>query len=87
MTLSDDATLAFVLQSGVPGRVKSGRVERVGESIINVYDRSGKFQPYFSGIRLRSWCIAGADGQPIPSWSAVLPEDGEILLPAVRPAK
>jgi hypothetical protein len=87
MTLSDDATLTFVLQSGVSGRVKSGRIERVGESTINVYDRYGTLQPYFSGIRLRSWCIAGADGHPIPSWSAILPEDGERLRPSVKPAK
>jgi hypothetical protein len=41
MVLSDDAILIFILQSGVSGRRTMGRVERGGESLINVYDEYG----------------------------------------------
>lgn len=81
MVLSDDARLIFILQPGVPGHLTAGRVERDGESVINVYDRYGELQPYFSGAKLRSWCIVGATGLPIPSWSSILPEDCRRMLP------
>jgi hypothetical protein len=82
--ISDDATLLFILNSGISGRLSAGRVERDGGSVINVYDRHGKLQPYFSGAQLRSWCVVGADWQPISSWSAVLPEDQDRILPNMR---
>jgi len=81
ITLSDDAMLLFILQSGVSGRLPAGRVERDGESVIKVYDRYGRLQPYFSGAKLRSWCIVGPTGLPIPSWSSILPEDLGRMLP------
>ena len=73
--------LVFMLQSGVPGRLMAGRVERDGESVINVFDRYGELQPYVSGAKLRSWCIVGATGLPIPAWSSILPEDRRRMLP------
>jgi hypothetical protein len=81
MSLSDDAQLIFTLQSGVSGRLKAGRVERDGDSVINVFDQYGGLQAYFSGAKLRSWCIVGPTGLPIPSWSSILPEDRGRLLP------
>jgi len=81
--LSDDAKLIFILQSGVAGRLTAGRVERTGVSVINVYDRYGELEPCFSGAKLRSWYIVGSNGLPIPSWSAILPEDHERMLPGV----
>lgn len=81
MMLSDNAILIFILHSGVSGRRATGRVERNGESVVNVYDEYGALQPYFSGAKFRSWCISGPTGLPIPSWSSILPEDRRRMLP------
>jgi len=80
MMLSNDAILIFILQSGVSGRSTKGRVERDMAPVINVYDEYGGYQPYFSGRKLRSWCIAGPTGRPIHSWSSILPEDRRRML-------
>lgn len=80
MRLSDDAALLFVLRSGVQGRLTVGKVEHDVDTLVRVYDRHGDLQPYISGTRLRSWCIVGPAGQPIPSWCSILPEDRGRLL-------
>jgi hypothetical protein len=82
MLLSFDAELVFILQSGVMGRLTVGRIERGEHSVLLVYDEYGQFQPYFSGTRLRSWCVVDPTGRPIPSWCAILPEDRARMLPS-----
>lgn len=80
MPLSDDSVLIYILQSGVLGRLSAGRIERDGNAVINVYDRYDRLQPYFSGTKLRSWCVVGPNGLPVPSWSSILPEDCARML-------
>jgi hypothetical protein len=80
MTLSSDAVLLYVLHTGVSGRVSEGRIERHG-SAINVYDRHGVLQPYFSGAKLRSWCVVDSGGRPFNSWCSVQPQDRRHVFP------
>jgi hypothetical protein len=80
MTLSSDTILLYMLHTGISGRVIEGRVERNGNSAINVYDRYGVFQPYFSGAKLRSWCVVDSAGRPIDSWQSVHPDDSPAFL-------
>jgi hypothetical protein len=80
VNLSYSAVLLFVLQSGCPGRLAAGRVERDGDE-IRVYDAHGNANEYISGSRLRSWCIVGLDGEPLPGWCSILSEDRRVILP------
>ena len=81
MNLSLDLVLLYILHTGVLGRITTGRAERDGESAINVYDQYGTLQPYFSGVRVRSWCIVDRSGRTFQSWSAIEPEDSSRLNP------
>jgi hypothetical protein len=81
MALSSDAVLLYMLHTGVSGRVSEGRIERHG-SAINIYDRHGALQPYFSGAKLRSWCVVDAGGRPINSWCSVHHDDHVRLFAA-----
>ena len=71
LVLSDDLVMVYVLRdSGCVGRFTSGRVERT-ESGLNFYDRGGGLVEYFSGTKIRSWCVFG----PLERWCEVMPED------------
>ena len=71
LVLSDDVVMVYVLRdSGCVGRFTSGRVERTGSG-LNFYDRRGDLVEYFSGTRIRSWCVFG----PLEGWCEVTPED------------
>ena len=78
MLLSGTAMLVFVLRhSGCVGRLTSGRIERVGPAEHNVYTQpGGAINDYISGSNLRSWCVLGPDGKPLPGWHEIGPEDG-----------
>ncbi len=79
MTLSTDCILCYILrESGVFGRLTSGRIERQGEG-LSVYDPFGNVNEYVSGSRLRSWSVFRA-GFFILEWSHILPEDAKRLL-------
>ena len=78
MTLSPDANLLYVLLTGISGKLNEGRVERNGNS-INLYDRYGVLQPYFSGAKLRSWCVLDSGGHLIDSWCFVDPQDRHLF--------
>jgi hypothetical protein len=72
LTLSDDFVMIYIMRdSGCMGRFTSGRVERTGSAGLNFYDRDGAFVEYFSGTRIRSWCVFG----PLERWCEVTPED------------
>ena len=72
--------MVYVLRdSGCMGRFTSGRVERTGPKRVNVYKRSGEFLEYFSGTRIRSWCVFGPDGQRVEGWCEVMPEDSSRI--------
>jgi hypothetical protein len=79
MALSSDTVLLYVLHTGISGRVTEGRIERDGTSGICVYNRYGLREPYFSGERLRSWCVVDSAGRPIGSWCSIHPEDHSRL--------
>ena len=78
--LSDEIVLIYVLrQSGLQGRLTSGRIERCGSGMLNIFDRYGSWLEYFSGDRLRSWCIFGVNGTPMDGWRRVRPEDRSTI--------
>jgi hypothetical protein len=68
--------MVYVMRdSGCRGRFTSGRVERTGPKGVNLYNRSGEFLEYFSGTRIRSWCVFGPTGRRIEGWCEATPED------------
>ncbi len=74
--LSDQAVLVYILaESGVKGRLTSGRVERNPAGKLTVFDARGEPFDYLSGNRLRSWCVLGPEGKPVDGWREILPED------------
>ena len=77
LPLSDTATLVFVLRrSGCVGRLTSGRIERDSSGGINVHvGYDGAINHYISGSNLRSWCVLGLDGKPLPGWHEIETED------------
>ncbi len=76
MVLSDEAVLVYILsESGVRGRLTSGRIARGPHGTLDVFDPHGERFEYLSGDRLRSWCVVGQGGNPIDGWREVLPED------------
>lgn len=77
MPLSVTATLVFVLRrSGCMGHLSSGRIERDGSGGIYVYTGwDNVINDYISGSNLRSWCVVGLDGKPLPGWHEIEPED------------
>lgn len=79
MELSREAAFVYVLNTGVAGRLTFGRVERNGQSGPRVYDLSGNLLHYISGNRIRSWCVLGPGGEPMPDWSSILPGDREKI--------
>jgi hypothetical protein len=81
MPLSYEASLVFIRHTGVFGRLTSGRVERRGPAVIDVYSpHPGTINEYISGSNLRSWCILGSDRKPIGDWHSIQPEDRSRLL-------
>jgi hypothetical protein len=82
LVLSDDLVMVYIIRaSGCMGRFTSGCVERTGLRGLSVYDRNGIFLEYFSGPRLRSWCVFGPDGQRVERWCEVAPEDSSRIFP------
>jgi hypothetical protein len=76
MVLSEKVVLVYILaESGVRGRLTAGRVERDPSGRISVFDARGEGFEYLSGERLRSWCLIGAEGQPVEGWREIQPED------------
>ena len=77
LPLSNEASLVFVLRhSGCVGRLVSGRIERSGMAGIHVYTGlDGTVNHYISGDNLRSWCVLGSDGEPLPGWHEIADED------------
>ena len=69
--------MLFVLsRSGCLGHLTSGRIERVGPTGLNVYSEfDGSLNEYISGDNLRSWCVLGGDGKPLPGWFEASLED------------
>jgi hypothetical protein len=82
VVLSAEVMLVYILaESGVRGRLTSGRIERNSCGKLTVFDALGERFEYLSGKRLRSWCLIGSDGQPIDGWREILPEDLPKILP------
>ena len=81
MVLSGEAVLVYVLaDSGVRGRLASGRIERNPAGELDVFDAQGVRFEYLSGSRMRSWGVLGTEGKPIDGWQHILPEDlGKIV--------
>ena len=80
--LSEEAALVYILaESGVRGRLTSGRIERGPDGTLDVFDARGNRIDYISGSRLRSWCVVGPDGNSIDGWREILPEDLPRILP------
>ena len=80
LLLSDDVVMVHIMRnSGCMGRFTSGRVERMGQSGLSVYDRNGVLVEYFSGTSIRSWCAFGPEGR-IEGWCDVAPEDLSRIL-------
>ena len=76
MVLSDEVCLVYVLaESGVRGKLTSGRIERNPCGRLDVFDHHGEKFDYLSGDRLRSWCVVGVEGKQIDGWGEILPED------------
>jgi hypothetical protein len=76
VVLSEDVFLVYVLaDSGVRGRLTSGRIERQSSGKLTVFDLRGEQFEYLSGERIRSWCVVGPDGKPVDGWNQILPED------------
>jgi hypothetical protein len=74
--LSNDSFLVYILaDSGVKGRLASGRIERGPGGTLDVFDARGDKFEYLSGERIRSWRVAGSDGKPAYGWHKILPED------------
>ena len=89
LTLSPETSLVYVLrESGVLGRLTSGRVEKDGPGRVNVYHAHGALFNYLSGTALRSWCVVNIHGMPLPDWNAVLTEDiGRVVAYATGAAE
>ena len=82
MVLSDEVSLVYVLaESGVRGKLTSGRVERSPSGKLDVFDPRGNKFDYLSGGRLKSWCVVGTGGQPIEGWQEVALEDIAKIFP------
>jgi hypothetical protein len=78
--LCEHIVFAYVLRdSGVTGHLNSGRVEQSAAGGLDVFDVYGSRFEYFSGNRLRSWCVFGSDGKPIDGWSKILEEDRQRM--------
>jgi hypothetical protein len=76
MVLSESTVLVYILaESGVRGRLTSGRIERAAAGTLDVFDPRGSRIDYLSGQRLRSWWVIDSRGQPLGGWTEVLPED------------
>jgi hypothetical protein len=77
MPLSLTTVLVFVMRhSGVVGELSSGRIERNSDAGLNVFTGPmGQLNDYISGTNLRSWCVLGVDGKPMPGWHAIEAED------------
>jgi len=76
MVLSDESVLVYILaESGVRGRLTSGRITRNPSGKLIVFDTQGVWFEYLSGDRLRSWCLMGPEGKPIDGWREILPGD------------
>jgi hypothetical protein len=76
MVLSDEAVLVYFLaESGVKGRLSSGRIERRPSGGLDVFDARGEPFEYLSGGRIRSWCVLDPKGMPIAGWQEIQPED------------
>jgi hypothetical protein len=82
MVLSDDVYLVYVLaESGVRGKLSSGRIERNSTGGLDILDARGERFDYLSGDRLRSWCVIGTEGRPIEGWGEILPQDLPKIFP------
>ncbi len=82
MVLSDETVLIYILaESGVRGRLISGRIERGNGGNLDVFDSRGNKFEYLSGKKLRSWCVVDAVGNPVDGWREILPEDLPRVLP------
>jgi hypothetical protein len=76
LVLSDDLAMVYVLRdSCCVGRFTSGRIERTRSGGLNFYDRGGDLVEYFSGTKIRSWCVFGPDGRQVDGWYEATPED------------
>ena len=76
LILSIELFLVYVLRaSGCHGRMTAGRLERIGPKSINTFDEHGTWLEYFSGDRLRSWCVLNERGMPHEDWKAMQLED------------
>jgi hypothetical protein len=76
MVLSDEVALVYILaESGVRGKLTSGRIERNPSGKLTVFDANEEWFEYLSGERLRSWCVVGPEGKPVDGWREILPED------------
>ena len=77
LPLSNEARLVFVLRrSGCVGRLASGWIERSGTAGIHVYTGlAGTVNDYISSDNVRSWCVLGSDGEPLPGWHEIAVED------------
>ncbi len=80
VVLTEHLFLDYVLRnSGVHGRMLSGRFERERGNRINVYGEHGKWLEYFSGDALRSWCILTDAGTPYDGWNSIHTIDVELF--------
>lgn len=78
----DGAVLVYILaESGVRGRLTSGRIERGTNGTLNVFDSRGNRFEYLSGHRFRSWCVLDGAGNPVDGWGEILPGDLPKLTP------
>ena len=76
LILSIELFLIYVLRaSGCHSRLTSGRIERTSPNTIDIYNEQDTRLDYFSGDRLRSWCVLNQDGMPHEDWRAVHHED------------
>jgi hypothetical protein len=83
MILSKRQVFAYVLRNtGYAGCLSAGRIEREAER-LGVYDSQGDLVEYFSGERVRSWCLFGPDKAPIEGWEAISPEDAVAVRRAI----
>ena len=81
LILSIELFLIYVLRaSGCHGRLTSGRVERTSSRTIDIYNETDTRLDYFSGDRLRSWCVLNQDGMPHEDWKAVQSEDVDHMI-------
>jgi hypothetical protein len=71
------SVLVFVMRhSGVVGELRSGRIERNSDAGLNVFTGPiGELNDYILGTNLRSWCVLGIDGKPLPGWHSIEAED------------